>query len=41
MRLLLTIDLLGWMTLAQGESVRVLVQDSSLTGKQYCAAGEP
>ena len=38
MRLLLTISLLGWITLAQGESVRVLVQDSPLAGKHRQAA---
>ncbi|WP_153132075.1 HIRAN domain-containing protein [Dechloromonas hortensis] len=44
MRLLLTISLalwLGmWLTAAQAESVRLLVQSSPLAGSQYYAVGE-
>ncbi|MDP3540770.1 MAG: HIRAN domain-containing protein [Azonexus sp.] len=40
MRLLLTISLALWLTVAQAESVRVLVQNSPLAGSQYYALGE-
>lgn len=40
MRLLLTISLACWLTLAQAESIRVLVQSSPLAGSQYYALGE-
>ena len=39
MRLLLTISLALWLTAAQAESVRVLVQSSPLAGSQYYAVG--
>lgn len=37
MRLLLTISLAGWLSLAQAEGVRMLVQHSPLAGSQYYA----
>ena len=40
MRLLLTISLALWLTAAQAESVRLLVQSSPLAGSQYYAVGE-
>ena len=40
MRLLLTISLALWLTAAQAESVRMLVQSSPLAGSQYYAVGE-
>ena len=40
MRLLLTISLVFWMTTAQAESIRILVQSSPLAGSQYYAVGE-
>jgi len=40
MRLLLTISLLAWLTAAQADSVRMLVQSSPLAGSQYYAANE-
>lgn len=35
MRLLLTISLLAWLSGAQAESIRILVQNSPLAGSQY------
>ncbi len=40
MRLLLTISLALWLTAAQAEGVRILVQSSPLAGSQYYAVGE-
>ena len=40
MRLLLTISLGLWLTLASADSVRLLVQRSPLAGSQYYALGE-
>lgn len=40
MRFLLTISLLGWLGLAQAESVRFLIQRSPLAGAQHYAVGE-
>ena len=40
MRLLLTISLALWLSAAQAESIRVLVQNSPLAGSQYYALGE-
>lgn len=40
MRFLLTISLALWLTAAQAESIRMLVQNSPLAGSQYYAAGE-
>ena len=40
MRFLLTISLLGWLSLAHAESVRILIQRSPLAGAQHYAVGE-
>jgi hypothetical protein len=40
MRLLLTISLAGWLSVAQADSVRLLIQNSPLAGSQYYALGE-
>ena len=40
MRFLLTISLALWLSAAQAESVRILVQSSPLAGSQYYAVGE-
>ncbi|WP_153145443.1 HIRAN domain-containing protein [Dechloromonas sp. H13] len=39
MRFLLTISLACWLTAAQADSVRLLVQSSPLAGSQYYAVG--
>ena len=40
MRFLLTISLLGWLAMAQAESIRILVQNSPLAGSQYYAVDQ-
>lgn len=40
MRFLLTISLACWLTVAEAESVRMMVQSSPLAGSQYYALGE-
>lgn len=40
MRFLLTISLLFWLTSAQADSIRMLVQNSPLAGSQYYALGD-
>jgi len=40
MRFLLTISLAFWLTAAQAESIRMLVQNSPLAGSQYYALGD-
>jgi hypothetical protein len=40
MRFLLTISLALWLTAAQAESIRMLVQNSPLAGSQYYALGD-
>ena len=40
MRFLLTISFALWLSTAQAESVRILVQSSPLAGSQYYAVGE-
>jgi len=40
MRLLLTLSLACWLTAAQADSVRMLVQSSPLAGSQYYAVGQ-
>ena len=40
MRLLLTISLLAWFSLAQADSIRMLIQQSPLAGSQFYALPE-